>query len=155
MINIEHEDKILRNFILFFQTARSAFKYADAHLYGKMRLSTVKLIALQALVSNGGIMRPSEIAEWTQTERHNITTLIRRMKKEGLITTERDIYNKRNVNITLTDKGKELYNRAMPVAKEVIDQIMHSITEEDAIHCDEMLTPIKEYRLAFLLISDH
>lgn len=54
LIDVKYEDAVLRNFILFVQTARVVLKYADAHLYRKMRLSTIKLIVLQALAGNNG-----------------------------------------------------------------------------------------------------
>ena len=143
MINIEHRDAVLRTFILFIQTARSALKYADAHLYKKMHLSIVKLISLQALVSNGGIISPTELSEWTQTERNNITTLINRMKQEGLIIVTRDTENKRNVNITLTDKGREVHKRAMPVAWEVVKQVMLSISRSNCAQLEDTLRVIR------------
>ena len=90
LIDVKHEDAVLRNFILFVQTARVVLKYTDAHLYRKTRLSTIKLIVLRVLASNNGVMKPSEIAEWTQTERHNITALIDRMRQEGLVAAERN-----------------------------------------------------------------
>ncbi len=144
MINIYHDDAVLRTFILFIQTARSALKFADAHLYGKTRLSIIKLITLQALVSNDGVMIPTAIAEWTQTERHNITALIRRMQKEGLVTIERNTVDKRSVNVILTDKGRQVHRRAMPVAKEVVDQIMLSITEGDSNLLEKVLTGMRQ-----------
>ena len=54
------------------------------------------------------------------------------MRQDGLVTAERNSSNKRLVNITLTDKGRETLNRAMPVAKEIVDQVMLSIDEGDA-----------------------
>ena len=112
LINVDHDDVILRTFILFVQTARAVLKYADAHLYRKARLSTIKLIALRALASNGGTMTPSQIAEWTQTERHNITALINRMRQDGLVTAERNSRDRRLVNVTLTEKGREALSRS-------------------------------------------
>ena len=96
-------------------------------MYKKTRLSISKLIALQALVSNNGVMIPSVIAEWIQTERHAIITLIRRMEREGLVTIERNTVNRRNMNLIPTDKGREFHSLAMSVAKEVINQVMLSI----------------------------
>jgi len=84
MIEVNHDDLILRTFILFFQTARAAMKYADAHFYKKARLSVIKFIVLRVIASKNGVMTPSEIAEWTQTERHNITALIERMNGTDL-----------------------------------------------------------------------
>ena len=144
MIDIDHEDTILRAFILFVQTGQAVLKYADAHLYRKARLSTIKLIVLQALASNNGVMSPSEIAEWTQTERHNITALVGRMRQDGLVVTERNSRDKRVVNIKLTDKGREVVMQAMPVAREIVDNVMSSITERDAALLEKRLRVLRQ-----------
>ena len=144
MINVDHEDAVLRTFILFVQTARAVLKYADAHLYRKMRLSIIKLIVLRTLASNGGVMRPSEIAEWTQTKRHNITALIDRMRQEGLIEAERSTSDKRHVNVILTDKGREVLSQAMPVAREIVNQVMSSISEGDAVLLEKSLGVLRQ-----------
>jgi DNA-binding MarR family transcriptional regulator len=144
LIEIEHEDALLTTFILFVQAAQEVLKYADAYLYRKMRLSVSKLIILQALSRASEGMMPSEIARWTNTERHNITALIGRMKKEGLVTHERQSSDKRIVNIKLTDKGREVYNQSMPVAREVFNQVMLSITEHDTIMLKEKVKIIRQ-----------
>ena len=144
MINVDHEDTVLRTFILFVQTARVVLKYVDAHMYREAGLSTSKLIVLRVLASKGGVMTPSKIADWTQTERHNITALVQRMKQDGLITAKRDSSDRRIVNVILTDKGREVLDRAMPVAKEVVSQVMSSITEGDASHLENVLRVLRE-----------
>ena len=144
VIDVDHEDTVLRTFILFVQTARAVLKYTDAHLYRKARLSIIKLIALRALASNNGVMIPSEIAEWTQTERHNITALIGRMRQDELVTAERNSSDKRLVNINLTDKGQEALNRTTPVAKEIVDQVMLSIDEGDAALLEKHLRTLRQ-----------
>ncbi len=144
MIDVDHEDAVLRTFILFIQTARGALKYADTYLYRKTRLSTIKLIVLRVLASNNGVMRPSEIAEWTQTERHNITALVDRMRRDGLVTTERNSSDKKLVNVTLTDKGRDVLSQAMPVAKEVVSQVMSSISEGDTVPLEKVLRILRK-----------
>ena len=143
-IAVDHEDAVRRTFILFVQTAPAVLKYTDTHLYRKARISTIRLIALRALASNNGVMTPSEIAEWTQTEPHNITALISRMRRDGLVTAERNSSNKRLGNITLMDKGREMLNRAMPVAKEIVDQVMSSIDEGDAALLEKYLRTLRQ-----------
>jgi len=143
-IDVDHEDAVLRTFILFVQTAQAVLKYTDTHLYRKARISTIRLIALRALASNNGVMTPSRIAELTQTEPHNITALIGRMRRDGLVTAERNSSNKRLVNITLMDKGREMLNRAMPVAKEIVDQVMLSIDEGDATLLEKHLRTLRQ-----------
>ena len=144
LIDVDHDDTILRTFILFVQTAKTVLKYADAQLYRKGRLSIIKLIVLRVLASNNGLMMPSELAEWTQTERHNITALVDRMRRDGLVTTERNSSDKRLVNVTLTDKGREVLSRAMPVAKEIVNQVMLSIDEGDTALLEKYLRTLRQ-----------
>ena len=144
MKNVDHEDTILRTFILFTQTANAVLKYTDAYLYKNAELSAIRLIVLRTLASNNGVMNPSEIAEWTQTERHNITTLVRRLTKDGLVYTEPHDSDKRMTNVILTDKGREMLDKARPVAQELIEQIMSSFTEADAEKFGKMIELMRE-----------
>lgn len=144
MIEIEHEDTFVNTFILFVQTAQAVLKSADAFLYRKANLSVIKLIVLQVLERHNGVMTPSEIAEWTQTERHNITALVQRMKRDGLITAERSNIDKRTVNIYLTDKGRQVLEQTIPVAREIKDLMMSSTTEEEAIQMAERLKVLRK-----------
>jgi len=144
LIDVDHEDAILRSFILLVQTAYAVLKYADAHLYKKARLSISKLVVMRALATNKGVITPSELAKWTQTERHNITTLIERMKRDGLIRTERNPRDRRFVNVSLTDKGREVLMQAMPVAREIVDQVMSSISEDDALLLEKSLRALRQ-----------
>lgn len=108
MIDIDHTDPVLKAFILFVQTADVTLKYANAHFYKKAGLSVIKFIVLRILATNGGTLRPSEIAQWTLRERHNITTLVERLERDGLVSTKRNDRDRRFVNVTLTDKGRRV-----------------------------------------------
>ena len=144
LIEIDHEDTILGTFMLFVQTAQAVLKYIDASLYRKTRLSISKLIVLKALASTSVGMMPSELARWTGTERHNITALVSRMKRDGLVTTERNSNDKRLVNIKLTNKGREARNQAILVAKEIVDEMMLSIAEGDVALLKEKLRTLRQ-----------
>ena len=132
LIEIHKEDSILRTFILFVQTADAVLKYADAYFYRKARLSIIKFVALQGLSASGGTMTATEIARWTLREPHNITTLVNRLKQDGLVKTEHNKADKRFVNVTLTDKGWEVLSQAKPAAREIVNQVMSSISQDDA-----------------------
>ena len=96
-----------------------------------------------SLNANKGVMTPSGIAEWTQTERHNITTLVRRMTKDGLIETKPDTNDRRIVNVFITEKGREVLERAMPAAKKVIDLVMLSMSQDDAADMGKVLKSMR------------
>ncbi len=89
-------------------------------------------------------MTPSKIAEWTFKERHNITTLVDRLKREGLVRTERSLKDKRFVNIILTAKGRRVLKQATPVARKIVDQVMSSISEGDAVLLEKSLRVLRQ-----------
>ena len=142
--DVDHEDRILRTFILFVQAGDVTMRYANSHFYRKEGLSVIKVIVLQVLAANGGTMTPSEIAEWTFRERHNITTLIDRLKQDGLVRVERNNRNKRFVNVSLTAKGQKVLKQAMPVAREIVNRVMLSISEGDAILLEKSLRVLRQ-----------
>jgi DNA-binding MarR family transcriptional regulator len=138
MVNIKHENNIIRSYMQFVFTAHMVHKYSDAHFYKKARLSSIKFTVLGALAANGGTMRPSDIAVWVNRERHNITTLIDRLSRDGLVKTKRDSKDRRSIKITITNKGRKVLDEAKPVAKEIVNQVMSSISEEDATKLEKL-----------------
>lgn len=148
LIDIYHEDPILRTFILLVQMGRVVSKYIDFHLFRELGISQVKFIVLMAFYFNPynptGAVTASQIARWTDTESHNITTLINRMKEDGLLNTERDERDHRFVKITITDKGEEFLHQAMPVAQEIVNQVMSSISQDNALQLEKLLKVIRQ-----------
>ena len=144
MIDIDHDDTILRTFLLLAQTAQALLKYTDVHLYRKARISSSRFTLLQALSLSSGKMRPSEVAERMLRERHNITTLVHRLERDGLVRTERDNRDKRYVNIILTDEGRKVLSQAIPVARDIMNQVMLSISEGDAVLLEKLLRVLRQ-----------
>ena len=143
MINISHEDPILKTFMLFMQTARAVAKYSDSRFFQAARLSTVKYVALKALAISGGTLTATGLATWTDTERHNITALVNRMKAEGLVTTERGNDDKRFINVRLTDKGHGLFRQATPVARGITNEVMSGIGKGQAAQLERLLKVLR------------
>jgi DNA-binding MarR family transcriptional regulator len=108
-------------------------KYYNTYLNRTLGLSVPQIAILTVLYENGGIMNPSAIADITYTERHNITVIVDRMKKAGLVRTERDSKDKRLVNIILTDKGREVYIQSAPVVNKCVQQIAAVLSDDNAI----------------------
>ena len=144
LVDIDHEDPILKAFILFVQTADAILKYADAHFYRKAGLSVTKFVVLRILSTNGGTMKPSEIARWTLRERHNITTLVNRLERDGVVTTKRNDTDRRFVSVTLTDKGWKILRQVTPVARDIVNQAMLSTTKDDAVLLEKLLRVLRQ-----------
>jgi DNA-binding MarR family transcriptional regulator len=137
-IEVYHEDPVLQTFMLFIQAAREITKYSDSRFFRGLHLSTVKYIALKALAMSGGMLTKSDLAIWTDTKRHNITTLVRRMEIEGLVTTGRDEKDKRFEQVTLTDKGRDLFVNA-----NVVNRVMSGIGKRQVAQLDRILRFLK------------
>lgn len=138
------DDIILRTFIMFVQTAHIVLKYADAQFYRKTGFSATRFIVLGALASNGGSMSPSELAEWTYTERHNITTLVDRLKRDGFVMTNRYSKDRRVITVRLTDKGQQVLSEAIPVSSEIVKEVMRSFSEDDAALLEKRLKVLRQ-----------
>ncbi len=70
--------------------------------------------------------------------------MIKRMKRDGLIRAERNPGDRRFVNVSLTDKGREVLMQAMLVAREIVDQVMSSIGEDDAPLLERSLRALRQ-----------
>ena len=143
-IEAYHEDPVLKTFMLFIQAAREVIKYSDSRFFRSLHLSTVKYIVLKALVNSGGTLTHSDIAIWTDTKRHNITTLVKRMKVEGLVTSERNEEDKRFTQVRITDKGRGLFSQANLVAYDLINEAMSGIGKRQAAQLDRILRILRD-----------
>ena len=76
-------------------------------------------------------MNPSEIAEATYTERNNITVHVNSMSKDGLVISERDVNDKRLVNVILTDKGRQTISDARDSVESTLKKLSISLTEDN------------------------
>jgi DNA-binding MarR family transcriptional regulator len=108
-----------------------------------MRLSIVKLAVLTVLDASGGVMTPSEIARVTYTERNNVTTLVRRMSKEGLVRIQHNPEDKRSLHVILTDVGRTVFRQARPIPIEVHKFLFTSIPRD---HLKSMDMPMSIMR---------
>jgi len=142
MIEITHEDQVLRAFMLFMQLGQAIYKYSDRRFYGN-GVTTATFIALKGLISTGGVMTHSELAAWTNTEKHNITTLVDRMKKEGLVTSEYSKEDRRVAHITVTDKGRKVFQGATGISREIMEQAMRGIGASGAAQLERVLKKMR------------
>lgn len=133
-----------QSFVLFIQTSRVVNKYYNTFLNKKLGLSISKIATLTVLDRNGGVMNPSEIANSIHTERNNITTLIARMSKEGLVRTERDPSDKRLVNVIMTEKGQKIFNDARPVVRQAVRRMIRMMSEDNAYLMERPLRILRQ-----------
>ncbi len=132
VLEIPYPDISGTTLMLFSQTCRLLSKYMESYFNKYAPVSYSKFLALKMIQSKNGVINPKELAELTQTEMHSVTTLVARMKRDGLVSTERNEIDRRSTNIILTDKGRQALEKSMPVARGIIAKIMASMSENDS-----------------------
>jgi DNA-binding MarR family transcriptional regulator len=142
-IKVINEDPVLRTFSLFKEVGQATLKYSDRHLKKNHRLKTATYVALQGLIASGGVMIHTRLAEWTNTRKHNITGLVDRMEKAGLVKTEQSTEDRRAIPIEITEKGRKLFDTAGSTYRDIAKHTMRGITRDDAIGIEKLLTIMK------------
>ena len=129
MIIVDESSPISESFDLFMQAAILTQKYADSKFYKRAGISLIQFTALQILATADKPVIPSEISRQTLRVRHDITTLDKRMKRDGSVDVMPNTNDRRSVIITITEKGREKLVQAKPIANEIANQVMSKINK--------------------------
>jgi DNA-binding MarR family transcriptional regulator len=131
-----------RTFSLFIRTADAVLKYLDA-VMNRVGLSPIKLTVLQLLQSHGGSLTPAEIADLTLREANNFSTLIKRLRRDQLISVKKNTKDRRSYIVSITDKGKQALIDTAPAARGVVNQIMDTIPDSSAATLESLLDRLR------------
>ena len=69
---------------------------------------------------------------------------VNRLKQGELVRTERKNRDKRFINVTLTAKGRKVLKQSTPVAREIVNRVMLSISEGDAVLLEKPLRVLRQ-----------
>jgi DNA-binding MarR family transcriptional regulator len=144
LVTLTHRNIYVKAFMHFNQVAEAVLKYMDYRFYREIRSSFIKYSVLRALVSNGGKLKHTDLAYWTNTKKHNITALVERMKAEDLVTTEWSTVDRRVNMVSITEKGREIYKKASPLARDMVDKMMHGMKEDQVVEFDKLLDIVQK-----------
>jgi DNA-binding MarR family transcriptional regulator len=72
---------------------------------------------------------PAEITRWILRKPHTVTELLKRMEKEGLVTRTKDLERKNMVRISITEKGRQAYQKS--TERKSIHKLMSSLSQEE------------------------
>jgi DNA-binding MarR family transcriptional regulator len=71
---------------------------------------------------------PADLSRLLIRDPSSITIMLKRMEARGLITKSPDRNKKNLIRVTITDKGKEIYNQV--IARNCVFKIMSGLTDE-------------------------
>jgi DNA-binding MarR family transcriptional regulator len=95
-------------------------------------LSLAKLGVMHPLAEAREPLPLSELAQRTHCVRSNITQLVDRLEKDGLVRRRPDPDDRRGVLATLTPAGEQVYTKGMRALVEAQQAIVHALSAGDA-----------------------
>ena len=112
---------------------RMANRATQRHLQGKIEphgVTTGMWYFLRALWEEDGLTQ-RELSRRIGTMEPTTLTALAAMEKAGFISRERDLQDRRKLNVLLTPKGRALQEELLPLAQEVVLQATAGFTPED------------------------
>lgn len=100
-------------------------------------------IVLKYLYSEEGLSQ-NDLAAIIGRDKASVTRLIDNMEKKGYLRREICVDDKRVRQIFLEEKGKNLYDKTLPVMEDIIDQIQTGLSVEEL---DITLKTLKKVKL--------
>jgi len=117
-------------------------RYKELSQYG---ISTRQAAVMFVLEAIEGKVTPTEVSRWLLREPHTISSILTRMEKEGLVSKTKDLGKKREINVNLTEKGKQAYSQSL--SRESIRGIMSCLSEEERQQLGSLLERLRDKAL--------
>jgi len=105
---------------------------------------------LASVKSDGGSLRPVDLALILERSPNSVSMLIDRMVKAGLVKRTRDRNDRRVVNVSLTIKGEKALEPATPANWELIQKILLRLSDEEKHGLADILEMVKCEAFAYL-----
>jgi DNA-binding MarR family transcriptional regulator len=140
-VNYESENTVLRLWLLLPRVG-DALSLCQDLVFSKYGITTEQWRVLSCIKSRGPL-RPSDIASMLERSPNSISMLVDRMVKAGLVRRTRDRKDRRTVWVSMTDKGKEAVEPAIPAGWEFIHKLLSPLSYDEQRALAGMLETIK------------
>lgn len=123
----------------------TCIKKAATRFLGEYGLSDAQFNLLMMLKHQGAGegLTQSQLGEMMLVNRANVTGLVDRMEKAGLVQREGDPTDRRANRVRLTDAGRELVNRVDPIYGQEMARVMSALNK---IEIAEMIRSLEKVR---------
>jgi DNA-binding MarR family transcriptional regulator len=148
-VKFEAENLILTTWLMIHR-ADALLKICEDKVFGEYKLNSERYSVLVTIQYLGGSAKPSEVARWLQRSPNSISMLADRMVRAGLIKRARDRIDRRIVNLTISDKGKDALKPATQAGWEFIRETLSPLSYEDRRTIISLLKMINYKTLEYL-----
>lgn len=107
-----------------------------------LRLSRMEFEVLSALRRAGGGLRPSQLSREMLSSGAATTKRLARLEKDGLITRNTSARDRREVDVRLTERGREVIDRVFPAQLEHERALLEPLSAEERARLGELLAKV-------------
>ena len=129
MEEVSLADQDYELWVLLYWTKDAIYKAREKELR-KWTLSPMWAAVLFTVQAIGSEAILSEISRWLFRKPHSVAGIVRRMEKEGLVKTARDLHRKNLVRVTMTETGQQALHQVTK-GEEAIHSIMSCLSQEE------------------------
>jgi MarR family 2-MHQ and catechol resistance regulon transcriptional repressor len=140
-VNSEQEKAILRLWLLLRRVGDQLSVCQDL-VYGKYGLTTEQFGVLASIKSRGPL-RPLDLAQILERSPNSMSMIADRMVKAGLVRRTRDRKDRRAVFVSMTDKGRQAVEPAVPAGWDFIHRVVSPLSHDDRRSLADMLETVK------------
>jgi len=145
----ESANTVLRLWLLLHRV-HDVVNLCEESILREYGLTPEQFAVLASVRSDGGSLRPVDLALMLERSPNSVSMLIDRMVKAGLVRRTRDRKDRRAVNVTLTGKGAKAIQPAAPANWEFIQRILLTLADEDKHALANMLETVKCEAFSYL-----
>ena len=131
-------------------SAKSWEKAADIELMQRFGLTGGKWKIITVLSLNEGVTQ-KHLADMAFVEAPTLVPVIDKMEKEGYITRQPDLNDRRNNLIFMTEKAKEMVDPIIECILEIRDKGLNKISKKDLEITKKVLQQIKQNTEEFII----
>ncbi|WP_044022289.1 MarR family winged helix-turn-helix transcriptional regulator [Bacillus sp. SG-1] len=112
-----------------FRNVFRMMKHDITKLYGQY-LSSGELLVLKYL-SEHGEMKASDLSKKMEVSASHVTSVTDSLTEKGYITRQRSSVDRRVVELTLTEKGKEILDKCMRIKSEYFQEKFNTFSNDE------------------------
>ncbi|WP_119679928.1 MarR family winged helix-turn-helix transcriptional regulator [Indioceanicola profundi] len=118
-------------FFLMTRASHALTRFVDRELDSRFSITSTQLAALTRIAADEGCLL-TELAAGLGLNKSAVTTLARRLERQGLAVREASAADGRATSLWLTDAGREVVTRAGPLLVEFDARLADDLSREEA-----------------------
>jgi DNA-binding MarR family transcriptional regulator len=116
--------------------------HQEKELLSKFDLSLVRFFILKHVFNHPGI-NYKDLSDKLLCSKGNTTRIVTAMQHEGLVTRDEDLSDRRSFNLSLTERGEDLYKEVNLAYKNYINWLLSGFDEKKLSSCIEATQTIE------------